>query len=125
MWVGTEFPGDDNRVLKYVQHAVYGEMVGRLFSGPRDRYLNAARLLRVDNEFVQKLRAMTSFDHRTLQGAHDRIAAFFRFRHDDGGQLQLGETEDVYRQRLERDWRAFFQDEIEDLTTGDDEYTCT
>jgi len=127
MFVGSEFPGDDNHVLMDVQHAVYGEMVGRLFAGPRDRYLTAGRLLRVDDEFVQKLRSMTSFDHRTLQGAHDRIAAYFRFRRDDGGQLQLGETDPEYRQRLEHEWRAFFQKEIEYLT-ADDEFTravCT
>lgn len=122
MFVGSEFPGDDNRALMDVQHAVYGEMVGRLSSGPRDRYLTAARLLRIDNELVQKLRSMTSFDHRTVQGAHDRIAAYSRFRRDDGGQLQLGETDAEYRERLEREWRAFFQEEMEPLT-ADDEFT--
>jgi hypothetical protein len=42
MMVGSEFPGDNNDTLMDVQHAAYGEMVVRLFTGPRDRYLAAA-----------------------------------------------------------------------------------
>jgi hypothetical protein len=66
-------------------------------------------------------------DHRTLQGAHDQIAAFFRFSCDDGGQLQLGEDEGDYRRRLEEAWREFVQSEVR-LLTADDEFTravCT
>jgi hypothetical protein len=73
MIVGSEFPGDNNDTLMDVQHAVYSEMVVRLFTGPRDRYLAAATLLRLDNELVKRLRSMDGFDHRTLQGAHDQI----------------------------------------------------
>ena len=127
MMVGSAFPGDTNDTLMDVQHAVYSEMVGRLFTAPRDRYLVAAALLRLDTELVRRLRSMDGFDHRTLQGAHDQIAAFFRFSRDDGGQLQLGESEDDYRRRLEEAWRAFVQSEVGRLTE-DDEFTravCT
>jgi hypothetical protein len=127
MMVGSEFPGDNNKTLMDVQHTAYGEMVVRLFTGPRDRYLAAAALLRVDDKLTGHLRSMDGFDHRTLQLAHDRIAAFFRFAHDDGGQLQLGETDADYRQRQADSWRAFVQSEVERLTT-DDEFTraiCT
>ncbi|MEO7144900.1 MAG: hypothetical protein ABI165_15485 [Bryobacteraceae bacterium] len=109
------------------QHAVYGEMVVRLFTGPRDRYFAAAALLRSDDKLSGQLRSMNGFDHRTLQLAHDRIAAFFRFAHDDGGQLQLGETDNDYRQRVTDSWRSFVPSEVERLTT-DDEFTramCT
>jgi len=75
MMVGSEFPGDNNDTLMDVQHAVYGEMVVRLFTGPRDRYLAAAVLLRVEDRLSGHLRSMNGFDHRTLQLAHDRIAA--------------------------------------------------
>lgn len=125
--VGSEFPGDDNHTLMDVQHSVYGEMVVRLFTGPRDRYLAAAALLRVDDKLAQQLRSMDGFDHRTLQLAHDRVAAYFRFAHDDGGQLQLGESEVDYRQRLTASWREFVQSEVERLTT-ENEFTraiCT
>lgn len=127
MIVCSEFPGDDNRTLMDVQHAVYSEMVVRLFTVPRDRYLAAAALLRVDDKLSGRLRTMDGFDHRTLQLAHDRIAAYFRFAHDDHGQFQLGETDAGYRQRQADSWRAFVQSEVEQLT-ADDEFTraiCT
>ena len=120
MMVGSEFPGDNNKTLMDVQHSVYGEMVVRLFAGPRDRYLAAAAPLRVDDELSGRLRSMNGFDHRTLQTAHDRIAGFFRFAHDDGGQLRLGETDADYLQRLETCWREFAQSEVEALTTDDE-----
>ena len=126
MIVGPEFHGDNNRTLMNVQHGVYCEMVVRLFTGPRDRYRAAAALLRADSELSERLRSMDGFDHRTLQLAHDRIAAFFRFS-DDGGQLRLGESEADYRRRLEEAWREFVQSEVGRLT-ADDEFTraiCT
>jgi hypothetical protein len=121
MMVGAEFPGDSNEVLMDVQHALYGEMVVRLFTAPRDRYLVAAALLRVENDFSDRLRSMKGFDHRTLQGAHDVIATFFRFSRDDGGQLQLGETDSEYLERWKSAWREFFQLEVSSLV-GDDEF---
>lgn len=127
MIVSSQFSGDNNGTLMDVQHAAYWAMVVRLFTGPRDRYLSAAALLRADDRLSRQLRSMDGFDHRTLQLAHDRIAALFRFAHDDGGQLQLGETEADYRQRLADSWREFFQSQVERLT-ADDEFTraiCT
>jgi hypothetical protein len=127
MIAGSDFPGDNNRILMDVQHALYGEMLVRLFTGPRDRYLNAARLLRVEDDLSKRLRSMNGFDHRTLQATHDRVAAYFRFAHDRGGQLELGETEADYRERLERTWRDFFSAEVVQLAQ-DDEFSraiCT
>ena len=74
MLVGTEFPGDDNEVLKQVQHEAYGGILGYLFSRPRERYLSACDLLQVDTELADKVRPMETFDHRTLQDAHDLLA---------------------------------------------------
>jgi hypothetical protein len=117
--VCLEFPGDNNRTLMEVQHGVYSEMVARLFAGPRERYLAAAALLGIENDLSKRLRSMNSFDHRTLQLAHDRIAAFFRFS-DDGGQLQLSESESDYRRRLEEAWREFVLSEVGRFTTDDE-----
>lgn len=118
----TEFSGDNNRTLKIVQRHAYGEMVTRLFIAPRDRYLAAVRLIRADSELAAKLRSMNGFDHRTLQAAHDRIATYFRFKSPTASQLQLGEDECDFQERLEVEWRQFFIAEIERLT-ADDEFT--
>jgi len=119
MMVGSEFPGDDDRTLMSVQHSVYGEMVVRLFTSARDRYLAAASLLRHEDALSGRLRSMDGFDHRALQLAHDRIAAFFRFS-DDGRQLHLGENETDCRRTLETTWREFVQSEAARLTHDDD-----
>ncbi len=120
MWVGTEFPSDTNATLKDVQFRLYPEMLLRLYSRPRDRYLDACRLVQAETELASRLRSMDSFDHRTLQDVHDLIAAWFRFSQDDGGQLRLGETEETYRARLATEWRDFFEREITRLSADDE-----
>jgi len=118
MLVRSEFPGDNNRVLMGIQHATYGEMVLLLFSGPRDRYLAAAALLRIDNDLTECLRSMDGFDHRTLQLVHDRIAAFFRFSRDH--EFRLGESEGDYIERTQKAWREFFQAEVGRFSQNDE-----
>jgi hypothetical protein len=120
MWVSIEFPGDANEVLKDVQFQLYGEMLLRLYSRPRDRYLDACRLVQIDTDLARRLRSMDGFDHRTLQNTHDQIAAWFRFSHDNGGQLRLGETAEIYRDRLAAEWRIFFEKEVSRLSNDDE-----
>jgi hypothetical protein len=120
MWVGTEFPGDTNKTLKGVQFGLYWELLPLLQSRPRDRYLAACRLVKIETDLATLLRSMDSFDHRTLQDAHDLIAAWFRYSQDDGGQLRLGETDETYQDRLNLEWRAFFEDEVSRLSSDDD-----
>jgi hypothetical protein len=120
VWVGHEFAGDDNQTLKDVQFRLYSEMLLRLFSGPRDRYLAASRLIQVDTELAVHVRAMDGFDHRTLQDAHDLIAAWYRFSRDDGGQLRLGESPDDYDKRLAQEWREFSEREVARLASTDE-----
>ena len=122
MWVGTEFPGDTNETLKEVQFRLYGDVLGFVFGLPRRRYLDACDLVQAETELAIRLRPMIRFDHRTLQDAHDLIAAWFRFSRDNGGQLRLGETDSEYQERLAKEWWAFSQEEIAALTS-DDEFT--
>ena len=120
MIVASEFPGDDNETLKRVQHALYGQMLICLFLSPCDGYLAACRLTGSDTEIGTRVRAMTGFDHRTLQSAHDQIAAWYRFSVDDGGQLRLGESALAFEARLSAEWRDFFRREIEALAESDE-----
>lgn len=120
MWVGTDFPGDTNKTVKMMQFGLYGEMLLRLFSHTRDRYLDACRLVQVETDLATRLRSMDGFDHRTLQDVHDLIAAWFRFSRDDGGQLMLNETEDAYKGRKGREWREFFDQELNWLSGSDE-----
>lgn len=122
MIVGAEFAGDSDAFLKAKQHSLYWELVGHIYTVARDRYLAACRLLRVETELSRAVIDKHKFDHCTLQDAHDRIAARFRFRQTHGPQLNIGEDHAKFEERLEREWRDFFADELKRLVQ-DDEFT--
>lgn len=114
------FAGDGNTVLKDVQQDCYAEMLVRLYTRARDRYLDACRLAGVETELARRLREMDGFDPGTLVEVHDSIAAWFRFTQDDGGQMLLGEDVGSYRARLEERWRAWFDEELGRLLAEDE-----
>ena len=122
MIVGTEFAGDSDAFLKDRQHSLYWELVGLIYSAARDRYLAGCRLLRVETDLSSAVDGKFNIDHRTLQDVHDRIAAWFRFRRAHGPQLNIGEDHAEFEERLEREWREFFADELKRLVE-DDEFT--
>jgi len=114
------FDGDNNDKLLNVQHDAYWDLVAWLFETARRRYLEAARLLRAEDDLTKAVQEKTTFDHRTLQDAHDLIAAHYRFTHDDGGQLRIGEDADGYRLRLRKAWDGFFRSEVRALVQDDE-----
>ncbi len=87
MIVGTYFDGDNDDVLKWQQHDRYKESLAIFAYGCIRHYKNAAVMRGEDNSDVaanfDKLNQ--GFDHRTLQAAHDYLAAWWRWkkgRHD-------------------------------------------
>jgi hypothetical protein len=120
MIVATEFPGDANEILKQVQHDAYWEIIGYLYAYSRERYLGAARLLGIENEFVRLIRENERFDHRVLQAAHDLVATRFRFTRPNREQISLPFSPDEYKQRLKEEWTAFFKREAEELANNDE-----
>lgn len=112
MIVLSEFPGDDDTILKRIQHASYGEKVSKLFDYARLRYLAAAELLQVEDHLTRLLRPMCTFDHRSLQHAHDLLAACFRYQTADSAQPRLGEDPKAHQQRLASEWDAWFTREV-------------
>jgi hypothetical protein len=83
-------------------------------------HLDACSLVQTDTDLAIRLQSMDGFDHRTLQDIHDLIAAWFRFSQDDGGQLRLGESDEMYTDRLAAEWRAFFEGEVNRLSADDE-----
>ena len=77
MIVGKRFHGDDDNDVMWLQHDVYNEALG-IISGICQEYTNLAHRILDDNP--PRLEAITSYDHRTLQRAHDTIAAAWRYR---------------------------------------------
>lgn len=78
MWVVPRFDGDVDMELAKKQHEVYGQALG-IIVRQCNLYAEFARSL-LDDDDHPEWGTVESFDHRTLQGAHDLLAAAWRFR---------------------------------------------
>lgn len=122
MIVGYAFPGDDNKDLKWVQHDAYGSVLDYWFRECRGRYLYAERLLAVRTPLGEQIETLKGFDHRSIQDAHDVLAAYFR-RDIYTGQPNLFEPQQPLTSGFMLDqWWHFVRREIEALL---DEPTVT
>ena len=77
MLVGTLFVGDNDSEVALKQHDVYFEALGIIVS-TCNRFARFAIAVLDDSEH-EIWGQVESFDHRTLQGAHDLLAAAWRF----------------------------------------------
>lgn len=114
MIVGRAFPGDANRPLALLQHDTYWEHVSFLFREAKERYVRAVHLIGIETELYQRIRDRTCFDHRVLRAAHDSIAGYYRFEHDNGGQMPLPFEDLSCEDALRRSWHQWFRAEVRD-----------
>lgn len=114
MILSEEFQGDDNSRLKAVQHDLYPESVAAIFDTARRAMVLADAVLMTNLELVRKAKAITHFDHRVLQAAHDILAARYRYLHDDAGQTDLFETTGL-ELRYTRNWSGWLDAELQKL----------
>ena len=102
MIVGSIFDGDNDIALQWQQHDCYREALGIIAHGWRGHYSNAAIMLGQDTVALPE-----RFDHRTLQAAHDFLAAWWRWKHN---------RHDPYFERLEPatvdDWLQWLRQEV-------------
>lgn len=80
MIVGAYFDGDDDAEVAWKQHDVYGHALGIIVRTCNLFALRARALL--DDSDHPDWGIVEEFDLRTLQVAHDLLAAAWRFRHD-------------------------------------------
>lgn len=78
MIVGCPFEGD-NVELAWQQHEVYGLALGVIAQELGRRFRDACITLSVTQP-AKGWPAESNIDHRTLQSAHDRLAATWRYR---------------------------------------------
>src|SRR4051812_20540800 len=80
MWVLDMFPGDDNECLKDIQHGNYEHVQRMLIATAKTAIFeyHDKRGAGIDTFLLTEMRDLKTFDHRTLQLAHDLIAASFR-----------------------------------------------
>ena len=91
MIVGTFFAGDEDTDLMRKQHDVYGDVLNILIT-TCNRLARFAIVLLNDNEH-DNWGQIGNCDHRTLQGAHDLLAAAWRFNnYSRQGMLSFSRT---------------------------------
>jgi hypothetical protein len=91
MNVYSVFRGDDNSALQMVQFDAYSEAIGHMVHEAVTQYFNAEKFLNTKTTLGNKIReeekeslrrggtGKFSFDHRTIQNAHDVIAGNYRY----------------------------------------------
>ncbi len=80
LWVCSCFVGDEDMVLAWKQHDVYGRALGAIVSAC-NRYASFAKVVLADTGH-DEWGTIETFDHRVLQGGHDLLAAAWRYGHD-------------------------------------------
>ena len=80
MIVGTYFDADNDTTtaIAWIQHDVYWDALRIIVGACRDHVKSA--LLLLDQKWPKEWETDFSYDHRTLQVAHDFIAAAWRYR---------------------------------------------
>lgn len=80
MIVGNYFHGDSTRI-GLIQHNCYGEALHIIVNFASAKHRKAERIVAVRTELSDLRDELISFDHRTLQWLHDRMAASFRMEY--------------------------------------------
>lgn len=115
MIVGYVFENDNNLNLKNIQHDRYPLSITEIFSSCRRAMTKAEVILGIRLDDVEKARDIINFDHQVLQDTHDIIAAAYRYKFDDGGQLMFGESIEEQSNRYLNGWANWLEKELDEL----------
>ena len=107
MIVGEYFP-DDDLTIGWLQHDVYGQALG-IIVNKCNHYTRFAKAV-LEPEGYSSWGTVGTFDHRTLQEAHDLLAAAWRFQHIQG-QIQKTIFDDP-KEDVQTLWLHWLQDEV-------------
>ncbi len=80
MIVGNYFHGDSTRI-GLIQHDCYGEALHIIVNFASAKHREAEAVVNVRTVLSDLRDELVSFDHRTLQWLHDRMAASFRMEY--------------------------------------------
>ncbi len=126
MIVSDRFEGDNNEALKCVQHDMYWPLLPFLYTYPKGIYRQAISYTGVGTELYKTIGEIENFDHRVLQEAHDKIAAYYRYQHPDKlGQLVLPlaapdcgnlSLEEILKEIYTREWSSYWYEEIRSIS---------
>ena len=113
MNIGSDFPLDSERLAR-LQHEVYGKSIAMIVSHSQEQYRRAETILDVRTELGKHL-PVSSFDHRTVEHAHDQIAAQFRYFYINKPRLfdssEAGEDSDLFL----KEWNDYLLRELREV----------
>lgn len=111
MIVGSSFASDDSKV-GWAQHDVYGHALWIITSTCTQQVVDGVL------EFaVYRIREhVGGYDHRTLQGAHDLLAAAWRFYHAAPGQPSATGAGNV--RAIQQQWLDWLRAEVRSWTSS-------
>ncbi len=103
------FVGDDDERFFRMQMSCYSKALGIIVRSVVKSYQYAESVLRCEGSISEQVRELHSFDHRTVQDAHDLIAAWYRFRRKTERLFPL-------ERDLDENWLLFLEDEATALS---------
>ena len=109
MIIGSFFGGDEDKALANMQHDVYGYAL-RIIVRTCNRFARFSIAVLNDTEH-HEWGQVEECDHRTLQGAHDLLAAAWRYS-NDSRQGTLPFPEEANMPTPETRWLEWLQAEI-------------
>ena len=109
MWISPRFDRDVDMEVARIQHGVYPHALSIIVSKCK-LYAEFARSL-LDDADHPEWDTIESFDHRTLQNAHDLLAAAWRFR-NDFRQLALSFVDQNFPDKVQQLWLDWLRHEM-------------
>jgi len=120
MIFGHCFAGDRNEKLKWIQRDLYLEIGVFFLINSKDRYYTALRVVAVDTELRRQVATVKRWNRRVLEVAYDKSATYYRFTHDQSGQMPLPFDGRSYEEYLIGSWCNFFHEEVKRLVEMDE-----
>ena len=113
MIVAPRFEDDTDKELQVKQHDTYGYAL-RTIIEVADKYADFARKLLGDEAHPDwGLKHRSKIDHRTLQDAHDLLAAAWRYKNRSLRQLNLSFQTNRHELSTKTRWLQWLRDEAE------------
>jgi len=132
MFVGTTFPGDEDRELMWLQHDLWFKLNGAFYDvnglamGSSFYIFGNARAALLFNTGEnplffperERLPQLERFDHRVLQFAHHKMASFYRWIVGNLRPTAFSENPESRKAFLLDSWKTYLNHEVSNLTFG-------
>ncbi len=111
MIITDKFNGDNWLELQRAQHDIYGEALNILRSENERSYIGATAILRVEDDPIYDsiVSLCHPIDHRSMQNAHDHMAAVWRKKNR---YLQPDLLIEATVQDMAKDWLEWLRKEV-------------